>query len=257
MDYNIIDLDGIIKRRSQGGVSFELHAPEIHLQRGHFVAVVGDSGCGKSTLLDILALVSQPSEMENFAYHFGDSDGKTADVDVGVLWRKDDEQGLAGIRKSKLGYVLQTGGLLPFLSVRQNIRLPTRINGYENPDYVEELAGRFGLGQVLAKKPQYLSGGQRQRVAILRALIHRPQMILADEPTAAVDKKRAQAIVSDFNKLAKESGVTVVMVTHDHDLVSSVADATIQFELETVSDSFTRSTAYVNTGNLKDADKGF
>lgn len=230
-----------LKRREQGGMRFELHIPEVRLAPGDFVAVVGDSGCGKSTLLDLLALVSRPTEVERFTCRFETSEAN-AEFDVGGLWRDGDEQGLAALRKAHLGYVLQTGGLLPFLTVAQNIYLPARINGRPDREYADRLARRFGVERLLNKKPQFLSGGQRQRVAILRAMGHRPQLILADEPTAAVDKKRAGEIVADFHALAKESGTTIVMVTHDRELVAPVADYSFTFEVRDLSATVTRST---------------
>jgi putative ABC transport system ATP-binding protein len=230
-----------LKRREQGGMRFELSIPEVTLGVGDFVAVVGDSGCGKSTLLDLLALVSRPTECERFSLRFDVSE-QGGEFDVAGLWRNGDEHGLAALRKAHLGYVLQTGGLLPFLTVAQNIYLPARIAGRPDRDYADRLARRFGVDRLLSKKPQFLSGGQRQRVAILRAMGHRPQLILADEPTAAVDRQRAEEIVADFHALAKESGTTIVMVTHDRALVAPVADYSYGFRVRDVSASTTRST---------------
>ncbi|MCP4702522.1 MAG: ABC transporter ATP-binding protein [Gammaproteobacteria bacterium] len=229
------------KRREQGGVVFELHVPELRLYKGQFVAVVGDSGCGKSTLLDMLALVSRPSGCEKFSYFESAETEPLRQTDIKSLWDREDERGLAALRRSRLGYVLQTGGLLPFLTVFQNIHLPSKINGYHNEAEIRTLAKRFGVEGALEKKPQYLSGGQRQRVAILRALHHRPKIILADEPTAAVDKKRAHNIVEDFNILARENGTTIIMVTHDRDLVKPFAHATCTFDVTNVSETLTRS----------------
>ena len=147
-------------------------------------------------------------------------------VDIKALWALNEEAELARIRRDHLGYVLQSGGLLPFLNVKQNIQLPLRISEREQKDAsFDELAVRMGIAGLLEKKPQHLSGGQRQRVAILRAMVHRPLLILADEPTAAVDGSRARGIVRDFHTLAKEYGSAVVMVTHNVDLIEPVADA--------------------------------
>jgi putative ABC transport system ATP-binding protein len=232
----VFELCDALKRREQGGVAFELHIPKLALYQGQFIAVVGESGCGKSTLLDLLALVSKPTTCSQFVYH-----EIQQSTDVKQLWENKEESALAELRRSRFGYVLQTGGLLPFLSVFQNLQLPSKINGYKNRTEIIELAKRIGIEGVLHKKPQYLSGGQRQRVAILRALTHHPKIILADEPTAAVDKTRARSIVKDFNTLAKESGTTIVMVTHDHALVAPFADVTYTFDLNEVSETLTRS----------------
>jgi len=241
---HILELLHVIKRREQGGVAFELHVPAMRLARGQFAAIVGDSGCGKSTLLDMLALVSQPSQCEAFRYFFpADEDTLTA-TDINQLWQNQDERQLAQLRQQRLGYVLQTGGLLPFLTVLQNIQLPQKINHQDNPAYIKTLTDRLDITHLLSKKPQFLSGGQRQRAAILRALSHHPAVIIADEPTAAVDKKRAQAIVNDFGNLAKDSDTTIIMVTHDRDLVAERADVTFSFAIETVSETLTRSQLY-------------
>lgn len=239
----ILEMRNVFKRREQGGVAFELVVPEIRLVSGQFVAVVGDSGCGKSTLLDIMALVSRPSRSTRFRCLFAGNGGSAQELDIGGLWEKNDEMGLATIRMHRLGYVLQTGGLLPFLTVRQNIELPLRIKGEADVSHPGVLAKKIGIGGLLGKKPQFLSGGQRQRVAIIRALAHKPQLILADEPTAAVDKKRAESIVRDFHSLARESGATIVMVTHDRNLVKDLSDATYTFDVDEISETLTRSTA--------------
>ncbi len=236
-----MEMHDVFKRREQGGVAFELSVPQIKLSSGQFIAIVGDSGCGKSTLLDMLALVSRPTHMQQFDYFFKAAQDETGQIDVGNLWKINNEKGLAAIRKKYLGYVLQTGGLLPFLTVFQNIRLPALINGDDDTSYPKQLAKKIGVDRFLNKKPQFLSGGQRQRVAIIRALAHKPRLILADEPTAAVDKKRAGKIVEDFYALAEKSGTTIVMVTHDRELVRDISNATYTFEVNEVSESLTQS----------------
>ncbi|QVL50258.1 MAG: ATP-binding cassette domain-containing protein [Thiocapsa sp.] len=243
--WTTLEIHNTIKRREQGGVVFELNIGRFSLFKGEFVAIVGESGCGKSTLLDLLALVSRPTDCEVFRYRALESESHH---DVKLLWDQGDESGLARLRRSELGYVLQTGGLLPFLSVRQNIELATQLNGERRDDDLTRFARQMGIEKVLDKKPQYLSGGQRQRVAILRALHHRPRLILADEPTAAVDKRRAQHIVEDFNRLAQKTDATVVMVTHDRALVAPFAHRTFSFAVEEVTSTFTRSVCYQEDG---------
>lgn len=238
----VLVIENLVRRREQAGVIFELRVPMLHLDRGSFVAVVGESGCGKSTLLDHLALVAEPTSCERFELRI-DGDGGEKRTDVRGLWARNHEPGLAALRRDRLGYVLQTGGLLPFLTVERNIMLPARIKGLADyRDRVRRLAERIGIDRVLSKKPQYLSGGQRQRAAILRALIHQPDIVLADEPTAAVDKERAQAIVEDFRELAREEGTTIVMVTHDRNLVEGLADCTYGFRVRSIDETMTRST---------------
>jgi putative ABC transport system ATP-binding protein len=131
------------------------------------------------------------------------------------------------------GYVLQSGGLISFLTVRQNLEMPFQLVG-RDPDTarIVAMAERFGIGTQLDKKPRHLSGGQRQRVAILRALMLKPALVLADEPTAAVDQVRARQIVAEFRGLAQEAQSTIVMVSHDRELLESVADRIIELSTE-------------------------
>ena len=236
----ILRLSNLHKLREQGNVRFSLHIPEFALFPGQFVAIVGDSGCGKSTLLDMLALVSKPTGCQHF--HFAADRSAGPVIDIWDLWSSGEESALATIRRRDLGYVLQTGGLMPFLTVEENIRLPLRIQGVKiERREIESLAERIDIKAILSKKSQHISGGQRQRAAILRALVHKPRMILADEPTAAVDKKRARAIVQDFKGLASDRGTTIVMVTHDYDLVKDYADVTYTFDLTEISSVETHS----------------
>ena len=238
----LVLLRGMTKRREQGGSAFELHVPALDIAVGELVAVVGDSGCGKSTLLDILALVMEPTNVEGFELRLGDDETV---IDVRALWNTGAEAQLAAFRRDHLGYVLQTGGLLPFLSVAENITLPARVKGL--PDslaLIGDLAERMGLGGCLERMPDSLSIGQRQRVAILRALLHGPRLVLADEPTAAVDKARAEAIMRDLHMLAREQSASVVVVTHDVALVADFADRTYGFRMEQISENEIRSFCY-------------
>jgi putative ABC transport system ATP-binding protein len=238
----LVLLRGMTKRREQGGSAFELHVPALDIAVGELVAVVGDSGCGKSTLLDILALVMEPTDVERFELRINDDEPVT---DVRALWQKRAETRLAAFRRDHLGYVLQTGGLLPFLSVAENITLPARVKGLPDPlALIGDLAERMGLGGCLERMPDSLSIGQRQRVAILRALLHGPRLVLADEPTAAVDKARAETIMQDLHMLAREQSASVVVVTHDVALVADFADRTYGFRMEQISENEIRSFCY-------------
>jgi putative ABC transport system ATP-binding protein len=234
----MVYLEGLIKTRTQSESVFELHVPRFTVLPGQMVAVIGESGCGKSTLLDIIALVMAPTRVARF--EVASSSGRIHDV--AELWGQGGEGELARLRRDCFGYVLQTGGLLPFLSVGQNIRLPGRIKGVAVSDArLRALAARLGVEHCLERMPVALSIGQRQRVAILRALVHQPRLVLADEPTAAVDKTRARAIIDDMHKLATEEGVAVVVVTHDVDLIASRADVLYSFETTQVSEQVIRS----------------
>lgn len=233
----LVSLEGVGKLRTQGDSSFELWIPRFSVAAGQLVAVVGDSGCGKSTLLDMLALVMAPTRVGCFEMDFSG-----AHHDIQALWASSAEAKLAALRRDFLGYILQTGGLLPFLTVRDNIALPGRLKGQpDNATRITQMAERLGVAGCLGRFPRALSIGQRQRAAILRALVHRPRLVLADEPTAAVDKTRARHILEDLAALAREDGVAVIVVTHDVDLVVEHADLAYTFHTEQISATRTRS----------------
>jgi putative ABC transport system ATP-binding protein len=227
----VYNLQEVTKKRSKGGVSFTLNIPELTVHRGEFIAVVGPSGCGKSTLLDLLALVLEPSGFTSFSINT-DLRGNHDHFQLNDLSENDASR----IRGSAIGYVLQNGGLLPFLTVRENIMLTPKISKIKvKPAQLDDLVARLGLTDQLNKKPQYLSGGQRQRVAVARALIHRPAIVLADEPTAAVDYPTALDIRDELKELAHKADAAVLMVTHDKSLVQGISDAEVQFDVQRVS----------------------
>src|SRR5215471_15414798 len=221
----LLCLRQVHKVREKAGQRFELQVPSLVIQPGEFIALVGDSGCGKSTLLDMLALVLRPTQADEFTIRIPKRDVVYAVMSLS-------EAMLAQIRKTDMGYVLQTGGLLPFLTVKENILLPSRLNGLDDAEVgMQQLVTCLRIADQLTKKPQFLSGGQRQRVAIARALAHRPSIVLADEPTAAVDKPTACVIRDQFKELTQLMGVTLCMVTHDEGLVAGAVDRTFRFEV--------------------------
>ena len=229
----VLSLREVHKVRTQGESRFELSVPEFSLHAGEFLALVGESGCGKSTLLDLLALISKPSAAS--AFEISLDAGST--IDVAALWQRGDERALAALRRRHFGYVLQTGGLLPYLTVADNLLLPLQMNQLpQGRKRVVEISRRLGVADCLARKPESLSGGQRQRVAILRALVHTPGIVLADEPTAAVDRRRATQIVQSLQALACDEGVAIIMVTHDLKLVEGVADRACGFTVEQIAE---------------------
>lgn len=217
-----------VRKRWKAGAGFLLEVPELTITRGERVALVGYSGCGKSTLLDILAMILKPDEAGRFSL-LSSSDGY---LDVARAWEAGDLDRLARARMAHLGYVLQTGGLFPFISVRENIALTRRVLGLDLVRPVEELAGRLGIGAQLDKLPAQLSVGERQRVAIARAMAHEPEVVIADEPTASLDPINAEAIMALFTALAEESGVTLVVATHDWERVDEYGFRRIGFALE-------------------------
>ncbi len=238
----IYRLAGLTKTREKGGVVFELRVPSFSVRKGELVGLVGPSGCGKSTLLDILGLVLRPDGARKFSL---DRDG--ARTDLMALG----EGELARIRRRRIGYVLQTGGLLSFLTVRQNILLPLRINRFrDNGDIAAQLTRHLGIQEQLDKKPQHLSGGQRQRAAIARALALRPPVVLADEPTASVDKLTATEIWDRFRDLSGRLGVSLVVVTHDLNMVREAADRIYGFRVEKPGPEHTVSTLLPDPAGL-------
>jgi len=214
-------------KREKNSSRFTLTVPELNIHRGRILGVVGPSGCGKSTLLDVLALILRPELAEEFSIRKEDSAS-------GIDLMNASENQLASIRSENIGYVLQSGGLLSFLSVRDNILLPGRLLGISEKTLscvMENLTERLGIVDQLSKKPQHLSGGQRQRVAIARALISRPTVVLADEPTAAVDQDTAWEICEIFRTLAKDMDTALVVVSHDQTLVRQFCDEQVEFRL--------------------------
>jgi len=233
----VIRIRQISKIREKNGVFFELRVPFLDIERDQLVVFVGPSGCGKSTLLDMLGLILCPTNGTEFSFRV---DGRKEDrIHINSL---SDNQ-LAFIRKTYIGYVLQTGGLLPFLSVKENILLPCRINRLKGQEArVLEIARYLGIHDQLPKKPKYLSGGQRQRAAIARALAHHPPIVLADEPTAAVDRLSAVDILKKFKEITSQMGVTLIMVTHDQTLASDEADKIFVFQVQKKDDNHICST---------------
>lgn len=192
---------------------FELVVETLTIHRGEAVAFAGPSGSGKSTLLDLLALTLRPRAMAAFA--LATRAGTT--IDLGACWRDRAEDRLTGTRAAHLGYVLQQGGLLPFLSVRQNMALGQAVLARPDPARITALAQRLEIEALLDRPPATLSVGQRQRVAIGRALAHRPEIVLADEPTASVHPALADSILALLIEQAREDDTALILTTHDPD----------------------------------------
>jgi putative ABC transport system ATP-binding protein len=209
---------------------FTLFIEAFDVDRGEAIALAGPSGAGKSTIMNLLALAQKPAKIGHFHLFPRHGDG----YDIGALWAGEHDNYLTAIRAAHLGYVLQQGGLLPYLSVRQNIMLSHSILGERDPQRVETIAGRLEIAKLLDRAPATLSVGQRQRAAIARALVHRPELVLADEPTASVHPSIAAEILGLLVEQCLEDGTTVVVATHDPDLadrkgfeivdVNSIAD---------------------------------
>lgn len=205
----MLNLSAVHKSRGVGSQRYSLVIPALALRAGEQVAIVGPSGCGKSTLLDLLALVLAPDQVGQFEFDT---------VDIGALWRADRQSVLATMRSQRLGYVLQTGGLLGFLDVRGNIALSRQLLGLKDDGSVARLAEQLEISDQLAKKPAALSVGQRQRVSCARALAHAPQLVLADEPTASLDPLNAERVMHALLAQAREHRAACVIATHDEPL---------------------------------------
>ena len=162
---------------------------------------------------------------------------RPADVAVNIrrLWRRGELDRMAGLRLAHMGYVLQTGGLLPFLPVEDNMLLTARMAGQDEAEArkrVRLLAEQLGIDKLLEAMPTTLSVGERQRAAIVRALVPRPALILADEPTAALDPPHAARVMDLFLRAVEEQGVTLILVTHNADWALSGGLEELRFEVQ-------------------------
>lgn len=204
----VIDLRGIKKVYTMGESLIQaLNGINLTVSRGEMVAIMGSSGSGKSTLLNIIGCLDKPTEG---SYHL---DGEN----VSEL----DKNKLAAIRNRKIGFVFQGFNLLGRVTVLNNVQLPLIYAGADKKDMAErarEALEWVGLSKYLYHYPNQMSGGQQQRVAIARALVNNPSLVLADEPTGALDSRTSIEIVSVIQKMNLEKGITVVMVTHEKDI---------------------------------------
>ncbi len=205
----IYELKDVVRERASERYRFRLRVPSLRITPGEKIALIGESGCGKSTLLDMLAFVLQPTACERFLFDAGGGE-----EDIARAWKRRRQNRLAALRRRHLGYVMQTGGLLPYLTVRENMALSRRILGMKEDGTVENLARELGLHRHLDKRPGELSTGERQRVAIGRALAHQPAIVIADEPTASVDPFAAEKIMALFMEMVEERNITVIVASH-------------------------------------------
>jgi putative ABC transport system ATP-binding protein len=218
----------VSKVRAGAGTSFELSIPNLVIRPREIIAICSISGSGKSTLLDLLAMILRPDGARQFA--FTGDDGTQVDVDH--LWRSGQRAVLGSLRAGSVGYILQTGGLLSFLTVRDNIALPARISGRDSPTRLAELAERLGISHCLDRRPHQISVGERQRVAIARAVIHQPRVVLADEPTASVDPLHADRIFALLMNLVSGSNLALVIASHDWGRIERSGLQRLQHRLE-------------------------
>jgi putative ABC transport system ATP-binding protein len=169
---------------------------------GGFTAIMGPSGSGKSTFLHVLSGLDRPTA----------GTVRIGGVDVTDL----DDRALSRLRRTEVGFVFQSFNLVPSLSASENITLPLRLDGRRpDPDWFEQVVDTVGLANRLHHRPSELSGGQQQRVAVARALLSRPAVVFADEPTGNLDSNAGAEVLSFLRRVARDHGQTIVMVTHD------------------------------------------
>lgn len=201
----MINIEDVHKSYLLGSVEVEvLKGVNLNVDEGELVAILGSSGCGKSTLMNILGFLDQPS---SGVYRFNDQ-----------LSDKLSDDELSAIRNKEIGFVFQQFHLLPKLTALDNVCLPLLYRGVpknEREKLAEEMLTKVGMGERGGHRPNELSGGQQQRVAIARALCGGPSLILADEPTGALDTATGKEIMDLFLSLNDEEGITVVIITHD------------------------------------------
>ncbi|WP_035382657.1 ABC transporter ATP-binding protein [Ferriphaselus sp. R-1] len=201
----VIQLDALSKDYfTDAGAVSVLKGVSLTISRGEFVAIMGPSGSGKSTLMNILGCLDIPS---GGAYRL---DG----TDIGTL----PESELARLRGQVIGFVFQGFNLLPRMSLGNNVALPLvyqHVGKSERLTRAADMLSRVGLGHLVDSLPTRISGGQQQRVAIARALVTRPSLILADEPTGNLDSHTGREIMELFQRINREQGITLVLVTHD------------------------------------------
>jgi putative ABC transport system ATP-binding protein len=202
---NIIELTGVTKSYARGDEELQiLKGITLHIAKGDFVAIIGPSGSGKSTLMNTIGLLDIPTS-------------GTYSLD-GVSTVKMSDNGLAELRNRKIGFIFQQFNLLPRLSAIENVELPmiyAGITAKQRREQAQRMLEKLGMGQRGHHKPSELSGGQQQRVAIARALAISPSLILADEPTGALDSKTGIEVLELIQEL-NQQGNTIVLITHDN-----------------------------------------
>jgi lipoprotein-releasing system ATP-binding protein len=209
---NLISLSGLCKSYNMGSSTVEvLRGIDLEIEAGTTTALIGASGAGKSTLLHILGALDRPSS--------GSVSYKGEE-----LFRRSEQQ-LADFRNRSIGFVFQFHHLLPEFTALENVLLPALINRQPRKDaeqQARQLLEQVGLGHRLRHRPGELSGGEQQRVAIARALVLGPELLLADEPTGNLDMKTSEAIHELLARLQQETGITLVVVTHNERLAAGM-----------------------------------
>jgi putative ABC transport system ATP-binding protein len=211
---NAIRLDHISRHYTMGeAVIRAVDDVSLDLPTGEFLALLGSSGSGKSTLLNLIAGLDRPTSGAVIAH--GQDLSKVSSLE------------LARYRRQTVGMVFQSFNLLPRMTLEENVELPLRLAEVERGDRaarVQEALERVGLGKRIGHRPSELSGGEQQRAAIARALVNRPKILLADEPTGNLDSTTGESILTLLKEIQKNPGMTIVMVTHERPLAERYAD---------------------------------
>ncbi|HCF18625.1 MAG TPA: hypothetical protein DEV96_11400, partial [Rhodospirillum rubrum] len=215
----VVLLDGVVAGK---GERFRVRMSGFRVGAGETVAIVGKSGSGKSTILDTIAGILRPIEVRAFRLMSG-----AASVDMGKLWAADDQRALRAARARHIGYVLQTGGLAPFLSIEQNIALPLWRDGGQDPGWTRHLMEKLGIAGLARRLPRDVSVGERQRAAIARALAVEPRFIVCDEIVSALDVSIQGQIVNLLKDLRREQDVSFLFISHDMSVVRHISDHVI------------------------------
>jgi putative ABC transport system ATP-binding protein len=201
---SLIQIEGMTKTYQMGDIQVHaLRGVSLHMQPGEYVAIMGASGSGKSTLMNMIGLLDRPT---------------TGSYKIrGTEASKMSKSQLADLRNHEIGFVFQQFNLLPRVTARQQVELPlfyAGVSGHQSREMALAALEKVGLADRASHRPDELSGGQQQRVAIARALVNRPGLLLADEPTGALDSKTGTEVMGLFDELHNQ-GLTIIMVTHD------------------------------------------
>jgi putative ABC transport system ATP-binding protein len=227
----VVSARDVVRRYGAGDTAVEaLRSVSLDIDRGRLTAVMGPSGSGKSTLMHILAGLDRPTSGEV----------TVAGVEVTRL----DDAALTKLRRDHIGFIFQFFNLLPMLTAAENIALPLKLaGGKPDPVWLEELIDKVGLSERLGHRPSELSGGQQQRVAVARALVSRPSVMFADEPTGNLDSTTSGEILALLRDSVDTLGQTTVMVTHDAH-AAAIADRVLFLADGMIVEDLGRSTAH-------------
>ena len=225
----MIELSNIRITNGKDRDPFHVQVKHLLVRDGEVAVISGPSGSGKSTLLQAAGLITRPDppeEGESCSIGIG-TDGSHSAIDIDA-----DDRTLSGIRARSIGFMLQVGGLVPFLTVRENIAFPLELTGWSIKDrwkdfdsldgWIEKYFSVLNLDtSLLSVMPVSLSVGQAQRVSFLRALVHHPDVLLADEPTASLDPETARSLFRTILETVSSTGISALVVTHDPELIGS------------------------------------